>query len=187
MENFYHVFSAMCVLSIQTVHTLTKENDKEIILACALEGHKQLDCPSPRATRQQWLLEETKDQPIFFFLYFSSNCIICSSIIHKIIPYKAPPIHHSKLPEGKCVTIETPRSFRKIPPIITSRPLCSSLKIVMSCRYEQEENNIQNIQPCLLSDLYKEAWVSALLPSNCTVSLILFNKQPSQTIVYFKI
>ena len=53
MENFYHVFSAMCVLSIQTVHTLTKENDKEIILACALEGYKQLDCPSPRATRQQ--------------------------------------------------------------------------------------------------------------------------------------
>ena len=85
------------------------------------------------------------------------------------------------------MTIETHRSFRKIPPIITSRPLCSSLKIVMSCRYEQEENNIQNIQLCLLSDLYKEAWVSALLPSNCTVSLILFNEQPSQTIVYLKI
>lgn len=39
----------------------------------------------------------------------------------------------------------------------------------------------------MLSDLYKEAWVSALLPSNCIVSLILFNEQPSQTIVYLKI
>lgn len=38
MENFYHVFSAMCVLSIQKVHTLTKANDNEMVLACALEG-----------------------------------------------------------------------------------------------------------------------------------------------------
>lgn len=138
------------------------------------------DCTSPGATRTQWVLEGTNDQPIFFLLFRS---FLINALFFKYNSWDLQNHFCIEVSQyarvscsQKCVTITMHLCFQE-------NSTRSYIQITLFFRsyfwavsMNQEEKHNQNIQLYLLFDLHKEAWFSALLLSHLeNLSFALIN------------